>query len=1218
MLKNIQLHISEDEALQSELELESSQLITDIETKNIGAFSDYMPSVLQYLQTGTQSEFGVFLNKWREFNLVDMLTGRTFYGLHPQKETDEQVDVYLQQPVSLNIQHHSLQNIEKVLVVFGLGLGLHLEALLAKTDIRHLVIYEPNIDLFKNSVLVTQWYRILEALNQREVALYLQLGNDGRDIQENLKELISFAPSINQIYFYRHYNHPIFNSVFKHAKQANDWQSFMNKAIQFKAWTDQNDYLPFWTSAVDKEQFKPINVSKHALFERNLAALKHFFPDIYHQFKDYQTKHWRVLESSNGEVNLHKIEEDVYWMGSEPKQEGLLSFEGFARHPNKDGLILGYQGTKLKNYYHQRYVKSVSHILSTLEDRKGMLPESLKSIIFFGIGCGYSLAEFSQNHQVENLFICEPEPDFFFASLFAIDWDDIFKRADESGGRIYVNVGDDGNNLFRDLLRQFYAIGPYNLAQTYFYQGYYNELLNVAVSQLREQLQTVIAMGEYYDHAKYGIAHTTHSIKSQHKFLIKSPAEQLTIEDKEVPFFIVGNGPSLDASVGALKEHQESAIIISCGTALQALHRYGIKPDFHAEVEQNRATFDWCSRIEDFDYLKGISLISCNGIHPDTAGLFKDIYLTLKEGESSTTSALRILGESQYEVLKFAFPTVANLVMNLVLSLCPREVYLLGVDLGFVNNKKHHSINSGYYKNNGKELYDYNKKLNTNIPTKGNFRNTVFTKHEFKVSRTLLENAIENNRKTEVYNCSDGAFIKGSIALRAENILILGDQASKLEALSRIKTFCFSSIDAQKYAHDYQKTFKESVLSDEFDALIRITENDCSTLGDAEKLIEEQRVFLFKSYQTGHSLLFYLLYGTLNFINASMSKALTSESGLAAFQQIKDQWRDLLETIKLDYQAFPMLPDFCSAFDFEREAVYLQKITESKRVVFCTAQDLAFFSDIIGDKNDVYDFGFFSHAKNSNQLDGQVCIGNQINYELEKLMNIYLPDSYEIEHLYNQKREDYDVFVGFFDSLQCSSIFDCLSKRMSEHTRLNGRIFINLNYLPTPQDLANLKKLGPNVTVCFTPTPLCKQNIQKVMAGAEPWRMPRTETLLLSFILDERGAELIIPRLMFVNENELIHHQYTDELAKKLADYPAHIEFSEYILIPEPDSDLTALSLDKIGARGRPCYTPITEQVLLKFNISPSDAMKKLNLLKANLNYNWLNEIISGGLNDAH
>merc|ERR1711975_122901 len=102
--------------------------------------------------------------------------------------------------------------------------------------------------------------------------------------------------------------------------------------------------------------------------------------------------------------------------------------------------------------------------------------------------------------------------------------------------------------------------------------------------------------------------------------------------------FMVGNGPSIDASIDTIKEYQDKAIIISCGTALQVLHRYGIKPDFHAEIEQNRSTYDWAKSIYDDEYLKNVDLMSCNGIHPDTAELYRNIFLAFKEGESSSIS----------------------------------------------------------------------------------------------------------------------------------------------------------------------------------------------------------------------------------------------------------------------------------------------------------------------------------------------------------------------------------------------------------------------------------------------------------------------------------------------------------------------------------------------------------------------------------------------------
>ena len=63
----------------------------------------------------------------------------------------------------------------------------------------------------------------------------------------------------------------------------------------------------------------------------------------------------------------------------------------------------------------------------------------------------------------------------------------------------------------------------------------------------------------------------------------------------------------------------------------------------------------------------------------------------------------------------------------------------MGVDLGFVDVNHHHSKSSGYYQEDGKETYDYSAKNITSLVVPGNFRPRVNTKHEFKVSRQIIE-----------------------------------------------------------------------------------------------------------------------------------------------------------------------------------------------------------------------------------------------------------------------------------------------------------------------------------------------------------------------------------------------------------------------------------------------------------------------------------------------
>ena len=133
----------------------------------------------------------------------------------------------------------------------------------------------------------------------------------------------------------------------------------------------------------------------------------------------------------------------------------------------------------------------------------------------FGIGIGYSIEKLASNHDIEMLFVCEPNKDFFFASLYAVDWSEIINSFDTGKKRLYLNIGDDGTNLTNDLLVQFQTVGPYVLANTFFYQTLFNEKLTDAVASLREQLLVIISMGDYFDNAKYGIAHTHWALKNE-------------------------------------------------------------------------------------------------------------------------------------------------------------------------------------------------------------------------------------------------------------------------------------------------------------------------------------------------------------------------------------------------------------------------------------------------------------------------------------------------------------------------------------------------------------------------------------------------------------------------------------------------------------------------------------------------------------------------------
>ena len=93
-----------------------------------------------------------------------------------------------------------------------------------------------------------------------------------------------------------------------------------------------------------------------------------------------------------------------------------------------------------------------------MAEAQGALPSVIKSLIIFGLGQGVQLEKLLDEYDVEKLFLVEPNRDFFYASLFSIDWSAILQKIDEREGRLYLNIGDDGTHLVKDILRQFQTI----------------------------------------------------------------------------------------------------------------------------------------------------------------------------------------------------------------------------------------------------------------------------------------------------------------------------------------------------------------------------------------------------------------------------------------------------------------------------------------------------------------------------------------------------------------------------------------------------------------------------------------------------------------------------------------------------------------------------------------------------------------------------------------
>ena len=955
MRKAIQLFI-EDDKTQLEKEEALLPVITKNYNKSLTRFQRIVPSIYKILKNHTFQHNSVFVNKDDELDIVESSLGTVFYGYQVSESISRHVQHFLAKPQEIQFSTAERRSTltpppssERALVVFGVGLGHHLVELLNATDIEHIIVYEPNMDYLVCSLYAGVWLNIFDAAQKKEVSLYLQTPNNGKSLFSDLSELHSaFGISSSLVYF--HYHCSEFDDI-RDELASNDWCLSRDLRSSVKDIRFEN-YVPRWTPVVTSSLWSSDNLDR-TRFARNLEAFKKYFPEIAEEFAEYTPQHWQVVANAAGEVNLLNVKHQTYLLGDNAKKDSENIYAMFKDNPSRDELVLNYTGGKLYPHFHYRTVVRIQNEVKKYATDSAVLNHDIKSLLLFGIGNGYQLQCLLDAHEIGKLFVYEPNRDFFYSSLYSIDWTTLLEKMDASESSIYLNIGDDGSNLVRDFLTQFDRVGSYNLANMFLFKSYDNDVLEPTLNNLREEIRLVIGLSDNFENSRYIVSHSKWSVENNFKYLLKTETKPHVLND--VPVFIVGNGPSLDNLLPILKEVHANAIVISCGTALQVLHKNHIVPDYHVDLEVNRSPYDWLVRINDKDYLKKITLISGNGVHPDVINAYKNAFLSLKKGEPATLILESLFSEHEFVSLKYSYPTVSNFAIDCALELGFKQIYLFGVDLGFVDHKHHHSKQSGYYLEDGEEYIEYARAYNTSLTIEGNLRPFVNTKYEFKMSKTIIELALgDASTDVDVYNLNDGAKIKRTIPLEPENVLILSDAHKKAEAIDWLENTAHQMLDKDVFAQRFNEKVKNSDLLYGLSLLEKVMSKPFKERADAEQAILNSRKVIIDLFRDDKPIVIYYLHGSVNYVNTVLSKTLNMSDDaecLELLNGIREQWILFLADTSVSMEVAPYELDFISCSPLERAQIRVPEYYagQSLKAYSKHAESaLAYASDILG------------------------------------------------------------------------------------------------------------------------------------------------------------------------------------------------------------------------------------------------------------------------------
>jgi len=607
-----------------------------------------------------------------------------------------------------------------------------------------------------------------------------------------------------------------------------------------------------------------------------METFKNILPEIYEYYLTYKPGSTLLTIDADDHVNLVDNGQLVY--DGDPKELANLQVDAFAADPKCFSYGLSF--TDDPYFEHERILKSFrdrkkqeTEDISNLQIEIPFNEPQLDFFTMIGCGLGYQIEELFRRKDIKVFYLYEPSPDVFYAAMHCIDFKPLIDKCKSLGGSFTISFGGNEYGFVNKMNSLLKHHGFYLVSRMFVYRHYLsNEILN-AFQLIHDIVHRLSAGWGFFEDEIISLIHTVENTENQFPILIEN--DKRTNKIQKLPVVIVGNGPSLDNDIDLLKLREDDVLIISCGTALKSLLHNGITPHLQVEMERTAALdnhYELFSSDEQ-KILKTMPIIALNTVYSGLLNRLSQAYNMLKINDAGTDLTCFLSPKNDFQVVKFCNPTVTNAALMAMLHLGFENIYLLGVDLGFVDDEHHHSKSSMYYEGEWEGKETQNKIFKgSSKTTKGNFREEVFTTGIFDSSKGILEFAIKEFSEKNVYNCSDGAKIAGADAVVFSELMV---EENELDLNKELETLLNSSFELSSKGKQYVHNF----LGKEFFPKLRIVVDELNSFLDEpitsrkalSDVFSKQNDYVYAfSLKADTMLYFRFLKGTMTYFQASI------------------------------------------------------------------------------------------------------------------------------------------------------------------------------------------------------------------------------------------------------------------------------------------------------------------------------------------------------------
>ncbi len=291
--------------------------------------------------------------------------------------------------------------------------------------------------------------------------------------------------------------------------------------------------------------------------------------------------------------------------------------------------------------------------------------------VVFGIGLGHLFKEFCEQSKGK-VIVYEPNLEILRVTLELVDFSkELFKPN--------VIITSDLESF-----KQFFMTNYiYKANATFVFLNSYRQLYSDHINDIFRQIELItgLCMSEY-NTLKNGIANSAQMVLKNLPYTLNEiPLIEFQNTFKGKTALIVSAGPSLDLNIETIKKNCDKVVVFCVGTALKALIKNGIRPDFLNIMEVN----DVSGQIEGID-LSDMNLILepyTNNIFHRTKTKTKLLFATNNAHSNICWANLTNTDISQYE----AKGTVSYEALASAKILGFQKIILVGQDLAYANNQ---------------------------------------------------------------------------------------------------------------------------------------------------------------------------------------------------------------------------------------------------------------------------------------------------------------------------------------------------------------------------------------------------------------------------------------------------------------------------------------------------------------------------------------------------